>query len=118
MGKHPTPRVYLLHLLGKKDKNLEWLRPWMELDSMADVMGIPEEWLICPMCAEFSWRIPPHGFNPCPIAVGMAESAGLKLDAERMTAVRAGVQFEEMSKAMRAHIQEFGLPGEEDDDGE
>jgi hypothetical protein len=99
--------------------NLEWLEPWLQLEGMADLMELPQEWLVCPICAEFSWRIPPHGFRPCPIAVGMAEAAGLKMDAERMTAVRAGVHLEEMSKAVREHIDQFGLPEEvEDDDDE
>lgn len=116
MVQHPMQGVSLLHLLRKKKDDLEWLGPWMELDSMADLMEIPHEWLICPMCAEFSWRLPPHGFKPCPLAIGMADSAGLKLDAERMTAVRAGVHFDEMSKVMREHIAEYGLPEEVEDD--
>lgn len=103
-------------MLRKRNADREWLEPWLELDGIADLMGIPEGWVVCPMCAEFSWRLPPHGFKPCPIAVGMAESTGLKLDAERMTAVRAGVHFEEMSKAVREHIDEFGLPEEVEDD--
>ncbi len=83
---------------------------------MADLADLPEQWLVCPMCAEFSWRIPPHGFKPCPLAVETAESTGMKLDAERMTAVRAGVHLEQMSKAMRQYMEEHGLQEEEDDD--
>lgn len=113
-----SPGIFT-HLLRKKTPDLDWLEPWMQLDSMADLMDLPREWIVCPACAEFFWRFPPHGFNPCPFAVGMVESAGLKLDAERMTAVRAGVHLEEMSKAVRKHIDEFGLPEEvEDDDDE
>lgn len=89
---------------------------WIELDSMADLAELPREWLTCPVCAEFFWRFPPHGFNPCPVAVGMAEAAGLKLDAERMAAVKAGVHLEDMSKAVRQYIEEHGF--ERGDDGE
>lgn len=69
------------------------------------------------MCAEFFWRLPPHGFNPCPLVAGMAEATGLKLDAERMTAVKAGVHLESMGAAMRAFIEEHGLE-EEDEENE
>lgn len=103
-------------LRNTKNEDLEWLGPWMELENLADLMELPHEWIVCPVCAEFFWRFPPHGFSPCPIATGMAESAGLKLDAERMTAVRAGVHLEEMSKAIREHINLFGLPEEVEDD--
>lgn len=105
-------------MLRKKTDALEWLGPWMELESAADLMDIPHEWIVCPMCAEFFWRFPPHGFNPCPLAVGMADSAGLKMDAERMTAVKAGVHLEDMGKAMRQYMEEHGWSRGEDDDDE
>jgi hypothetical protein len=95
--------------LPKTHEDLEWLDPWLELDSMADLADLPREWLICPSCSEFGWRFPPHSFKPCPLVVGMAESAGLKFDAERMAAVRAGVHLEDMGKAMREYLDEHGL---------
>ena len=105
-------------MLRKKNADLEWLGPWLELDNLADLLELPRQWVVCPMCAEFFWRLPPHGFNPCPVAAGMAEAAGLKLDAERMTAVKAGVHLEDMGAAMRAFIEEHGLREEEDDGDE
>ena len=112
MVQHPTRGVSLLEL----PDDLEWFDSWLELDNMADIADLPRQWVVCPMCAKHSWRLPPHGFKPCPMAVSMAEAAGLKLDAERMTAVRAGVHLQDMGAAMRAYFEEQGLRAEEDDD--
>lgn len=71
-------------------------------------MGYPRMWLVCPGCALQSYRLPPHGANPCPIA----QSAGLKLDAERMTAIQLRQQMEEATRLIREQM------GDEDDDEE
>ena len=116
MVQHPTLRVSLLNLPGTTHEDLEWLDHWLELESTADLADLPREWLICPSCSQFGWRFPPHSFQSCPLVVSMAEAAGLKFDAERMAAVKAGVQFEDISSAMRRYLEEQGFRGE--DDGE
>ena len=67
-------------------------------------MSFPKDWIVCQFCGEAGWGIHPHYGNPCPIAHGMAESAGLKMDAERATAARMGLQMEEATKMIRKHF--------------
>lgn len=74
---------------------------WKAMDDMADTFGLPRQWIVCPMCGQQSWRLPPHGFDPCPIVAAVAEATGLKADAERSTALRLGVHMEETTKALR-----------------
>lgn len=100
----------------KLSPETEWVAPLVELDKAADVVGLPREWVCCPFCGEFCWRWPPHGFSPCPLVTGAAETQGLKLDAERMMAVRAGVHMEEMGKAMGRFMEEQGLVDDEEED--
>lgn len=71
------------------------------INKLADVLGWPKDWIVCPHCSAHSWRIPPHTFDPCPLIVEMSESAGLKMDAERSTAIRAGVTMERQMEALQ-----------------
>lgn len=71
---------------------------------MAEKFGMPKAWVICPQCAAQSWVLPPHGLDACPLIEHAAEQFGLKLDAERMMALRAGISIEEMTR--RAQEQE------------
>lgn len=48
-------------------------------------------WVVCPSCHQQSWVLPPHGGQGCPLVVAMYEAQGLKLDSERMAAVRMGI---------------------------
>ena len=78
---------------------------WKKLDGISDELGLPHEFVVCPLCGMQGWRLPPHGYGtPCPIAEEMYEAAGLKLDAERATAIRTGVGMEEAARAMRRMI--------------
>jgi hypothetical protein len=79
---------------------------WQAMDDIANTCGLPRIWLCCPHCGAQSWRLPPHVFEPCPLVIEMAQSEGLKIDAERMTAVRAGVQIETVLKAMQEALSE------------
>ena len=85
---------------------------WMEMDRTCDSFGLPRQWIVCPHCGQQSWRLPPHGFDPCPIIQAVAETAGMKFEAERSTSIRAGVQMEEMTRALRMMVEE----PEEDDE--
>jgi len=62
---------------------------------------VPRAWVVCPSCGEQGWVLPPHGIDPCPLVIQAAQDLGLKFDAERMAAVRAGVSMEETSKEIR-----------------
>lgn len=86
----------------------DFLEAWGVSEANANRLGLPREWLTCPMCGEQSWRWPPHSFDPCPLVVKMTEAAGLKMDAERMTAARAGIQVETLTKLVREHFLEEG----------
>ena len=80
---------------------------WRELEALADSFALPREWIVCPHCGSYGWRVPPHGFNePCPVVMSMSEVAGLKFDAERSSAVRLGVHMEEMTRALRQMTEE------------
>ena len=70
--------------------------------SIAHSAGLPLEWKACACCNETSWVFPPHGSQPCPLVVQIAEQLGLKFDAERMQAVRTGVNMEEIARQMRS----------------
>lgn len=85
------------------------------LSALANAIGWPKEWLICPSCAAFSWRLPPHGLGEaCPLSESMAQSAGLKLDAERSTAIRTGVVLETQAEAMSQFIER--MTGDDDEE--
>ena len=90
------------------------LKHWRDWDTCAEELGLPKEWRVCAHCGEQSWRFPPHLLNPCPFVVEMAEAAGMKMDAERMQAVRAGVNIEAITGLIQGAILEHG---EEDDGG-
>lgn len=81
--------------------------------TLADELGLPDEWRVCAHCGEQSWRLAPHMFDPCPFVKEMADAAGLKLDAERMTALRTGTHLEQLSR----FFQENFLNEEEEGDG-
>ena len=86
---------------------------WSQSMQLADELGLPNEWRVCTHCGEQSWRLAPHMFDPCPFVVEMAETAGLKFDAERMTAIRAGMQMEQMTKIFLENYAE----GEDEEEG-
>ena len=82
-------------------------RYYAERNEMAKQWELPREWVICPHCAEQSWVLPPHANEPCPLLVQTMEQFGMKLDAERMMAVRAGVSMEEaMRRAQELEDEE------------
>lgn len=84
---------------------------WKGVDDMADSFALPRQWIVCAHCGAWGWRVPPHGFvEPCPMITQVAEATGLKFDAERSATIRAGVQFEEMTRALRQ------MTGEEEDE--
>lgn len=79
------------------------------ITALADYLGWPDDWVVCPSCSAHSWRMPPHIFDPCPMLVEMAQSAGLKMDAERSAAIRTGVTLEAQAQALqRLFEQAFG----------
>jgi hypothetical protein len=89
----------------------EAMREWDLVNQAADELGVPEQWVVCPLCGKQAWRLPPHGYaEPCPIVVDMAEAAGLKFDAERNAMIRVGQQMEQMGETVRKHLD----PDEED----
>lgn len=90
------------------------MRAWRGLDELADDLVLPPDWLVCPICGEQSWRFPPHMLDPCPLAIQMAEAQGLKLDAERMMALRTGVHMERLGLLMQHVVDE----AEDEDDSE
>lgn len=79
---------------------------WRELDRKADALGLPRVWVVCPHCGEQWWRLPPHGFEPCPIATALADAMGIKIDADRSAAIRMGVSAEEMWNTLRQRFEE------------
>jgi hypothetical protein len=101
LGIFTSVRAFLLKHI------LRFLAPDAEITVR---MNFPREWIVCHFCGESGWGIHPHYGVPCPIAAGMAESAGMKMDAERTTTIRMGTQMEEATRMMRKHF------GEEDDD--
>lgn len=95
----------------------EFVEQAQQLATLADAMGWPPEWIVCPACAEYAWRLPPHLFSPCPLLSQTANSMGLKLDAERMTAVRTGAalerQGEVLEKLFRTQFDDDDEDGDE-----
>lgn len=67
---------------------------------LGDSYGYPRQWIVCEFCAAHSWIFPPHMFESCPLPTGIADSAGLKMDTERMTQVRLGTHLEEATRRM------------------
>jgi hypothetical protein len=88
-------RIGLIRRLSENEK--VYRETARERDAFADIMRYPHIWLVCPFCGAQSYRLPPHAQNPCPVA----ESQGLKLDAERNAAVRMGQQMEEATRFIR-----------------
>jgi hypothetical protein len=79
-----------------------------EFNRIADEVELPREYVVCPHCGLHSWRLPPHGKEPCPLVQQMAEQLGLRFDAERMQAIRAGVHMEESTKALHRFFDRYG----------
>ena len=79
---------------------------WMAWDGLANSLGLPRQWIVCPSCGQQGWRFPPHQFDPCPLVLQMAEVTGLKFDAERATSVRMGVHMEELTRMMRQQMED------------
>lgn len=104
-------------MLGRREKT-EWILAWRQSDKTADKLGLPPEWVLCPICGQQSWRFPPHSLDPCPLAIQVAEAQGLKFDAERMTALRTGVNLEQSMQMMQRFIEEQGLFGSPEEDDE
>lgn len=81
------------------------LRPDPTINAIADRLGAPDEYVVCPHCGAQDWRVPPHGLGePCPVVEKMADSAGLKFDAERMNTIRAGHQMETLQRFLEEHF--------------
>lgn len=112
------PRHLIDALSGSRGKDTtmnnlapEFEEKWNDLNEACDEMDVPRGWIVCPICGAQGWRLPPHGYGEaCPMAVGMYEAAGMKLDAERSTAIRMGVGMEEAMRQMRK------MTGEDDDE--
>ena len=79
-----------------------------KINLLADSLGWPDEWIICPHCSAYSWRLPPHVFEACPILVEMTQSAGLKMDAERTAAIRSGITMEKQFEALQNFLENLG----------
>lgn len=73
-------------------------------------LNLPNEWVVCSFCGEAGWGVHPHYGHPCPIVAAMSESAGMKIDADRSSTIRAGLHLEEMTRIVRDH---FGLEDED-----
>lgn len=99
-----TVMSYLKHLLARFRMGVEPDPAWAEWDKIGDRFRLPREWVHCTHCGAYSWRIPPHALDPCPLVVEMSESAGLKMDAERTTAIKSGVQLEEFMRMMQQQL--------------
>ena len=78
-----------------------WSSYFSDRNVIARSSKVPRAWVVCPSCGEQGWVLPPHGIDPCPLVIQAAQDLGLKFDAERMAAVRAGVSMEETSKEIR-----------------
>ena len=79
---------------------------------MGDAAGLPRKVFVCEHCGESGWRMPPHLFGPCPVVEAMTEAAGLKIDAERATTIKAGIHMEEALRMMR---EQLGIEDEEEE---
>lgn len=84
---------------------IEATRPMKEI---ADAQGWPKQWIVCPHCGQFSWRFPPHLFDPCPLVVEAAQVQGLKLDTERNSALRNSAALEAQLAAFQAYLDDLG----------
>lgn len=116
MGWHPLARIVELPfaMFSRVDSRLAPMRGYCdEMNRCARAFGLPRQWIVCPLCGEQSWVFPPHLLSPCPFVVESAELIGHKLDAERMMAVRTGVNIEEMTKTMRKAL---GLEDEDENE--
>ena len=83
------------------EASTEFLKAWRELDAIGDELGVPHEYVVCPMCGSHSWRFPPHGVGAaCPLIEAMSEAASMKLEAERSTAIRLGLGMEDAMRKM------------------
>lgn len=74
---------------------------YREKNEMAKEWKLPKQWIICPSCGQQSWVLPPHGHDACPLVLETVQQLGLKLDAERMAAIRTGLGVEEIARAAR-----------------
>ena len=70
------------------------------LNHMARTLGLPKVMYTCEHCGAAGWRYPPHLFEPCPIVLTISESEGLRLDAERSSTIKAGIQMEKITEMM------------------
>ena len=71
-----------------------------QLIRLADGYGYPHRWIVCEFCGAHSWQFPPHMADGCPLVTDISQSAGLRMDAERMTHTRLGVHLEETTRRM------------------
>lgn len=87
-------------------------------NELADRWGCPRIWVTCVHCGAQRWRLPPHNMNPCPLVKQMADSAGMKFDAERNLSIRSGQQLEQVSRFFEQQFEQFQQfePGEEEED--
>lgn len=100
-GVSLRPVTLLERIRDKARRTLSAREAWSGINTIADAAGAPREYVTCDFCGAMEWRLPPHGFNePCPVSVTVLESMGMKIDAERMLAVRSGVHMEQMRSMM------------------
>jgi hypothetical protein len=84
----------------------EWKETYDMTNAMADLMGCRRDYVVCQICQKHSWRLPPHGLDPCPLAVTAAQSQSLKTDAERNAAILAGQQMAQAVRMMEKHMEQ------------
>lgn len=68
-----------------------------DMSRLGERSGLPRQWIYCPICGAYSWVMPPHGLDPCPVAVANREN----LDAQRMAHIRSGVSMTDMTTMLR-----------------
>ena len=100
-GVSLRPMTLIERIQNKTRRVLEARELWSGINIIADAAGAPREYVTCGICGATEWRVPPHGFaDPCPVAEAMLSAMGMKVDAERMLAVRSGVHLEEMREML------------------
>ena len=76
-----------------------------EWNELADRMGAPYDYIVCPHCGAQRWRLPPHNLSPCPLVERMSESFGLKFDAERNQTIVASQHLVAVSRFMQEEME-------------
>lgn len=106
-----TPMNLFQYIRMRAYERARLRRDWRPIKMLSDEAGIPDGWVECSHCGAWGWRWPPHGMDEaCPLVAGVYEAMAAKTDAERMMAVRGGIQMDSMREIMEEH---FRSPGDE-----